>query len=471
MIRPSLLATSAIALTLLNTASAEASTCMSMGIDFTCTAPGSEPVASTDAGAQVTVTGSGSVISTSKSTPAIATSGGAATINNAGLIEQTDMANGAYAITGTGIGLTVNNTGVIASGDHAIEMLSGSGLSLMNAAGAEIRARREAVLSLIGVTGASVVNDGLISSTIGRALQLRGDGASVVNHGELLAGKEVLEGRGNFSLVNTGTIHLNDPTILDEDGVQFASGSVINSGLIEGTDDGIDVDQGLITNEKGGIVRSIALDSASDSNSGIDIDPVFDNGVDPVSPAGPLTIVNKGLIEGPSAIGVDDASVANLVIENSGTLRGFGEFAVRMAPGMGDSTLRLSGDSRIEGSVRFGSGNDLVEIAGLTSGDLIEGLFQGGEGSDTVSLFDTLLSDLTGFKVSGDQVDLSFLSGNDTLSGSFVSFESWIVGGTTYSTAGLSQALLPSAVPVPAGLPLLLTALLGIGALRRKRTR
>ena len=85
-------------------------------------------------------------------------------------------------------------------------------------------------------------------------------------------------------------------------------------------------------------------------------------------------------------------------------------------------------------------------------------------------LFDGFgLSALKTFAVSGDTVDLAFLTNGDLLSGSFANVDFWTIGDVTYSTAGLSDAVSPASVPLPAGLPLLLVGLGGMGLLRLRR--
>lgn len=469
--RKNLYGCTALALVLGPLSPAHASTCIQIGTIFNCVAPLNGPVASAANGASVSVGGVASVISTDSDVAAIALSGGNGTIINNGTIANTNASNGAFAITGAGNGLIITNNGDIASGDRAIEMLSGTGLVVINNSGATITSRRQGIRSLEGVTDAVVNNDGTISATDGRALQLRGNGATVVNTGTITGGEEVIEARGDFTLVNSGTVQINDPSIADEDGVQFASGVVTNSGLIEGTDDGIDFDEGAIFNLSDGVIRSLAPDTGD--NSGIDIDEVFDDGIITRQNLS-ATIVNAGLIEGPSAIGADEAATNSVVIENSGILLGRGGTAVRLAPNQGDSTLELSGLSEIFGDVRFGSGDDEVVISTLNSGALIEeGVFRGGLGNDSV-IFDALaydLGDFVTFDVFGDQVDLSFGTVNGIVSGTFISFENFFVGGAQFSAAALSAQINPPAVPLPAGLPLLIAGLAGFAAVRRVQSR
>lgn len=463
--RLSLLAGTSMALVLSTALSAQAATCGVLPGTIDCSAPNSDPVSSAEDGVRVLVRTPASVVSDDEDISAIALSGNDTTVRNRGLIEQAD--DGGFAIFGDGDGLRVVNSGQIKSGDRGIVMEDGSDLTVINRAGATIDARRQAVRAQEDAPGARVVNNGTITSTEGRALQLRSFGATVVNRGTLIGAEEVVEARGDFTLRNYGTIRLSDPSIADEDGVQFAGGRVRNWGLIEGSDDGIDVDEGRIVNHATGIIRSTAPDE--NSNSGIDVDEVYDDEVSPERAPGPLTIVNRGLIEGPSAIGTDAASTSQIRVVNSGTLLGRGGTAIRLAEGQGDSRLRLFGDSQIFGDVRFGGGNDILRIGDLTSGLLGDGLFDGGAGTNRL-VFSTLgLGDFLSFKITGDQVDLSFLANGDTISGSFLNFIDWRVGGQRYTAASLADALDLQPVPLPAALPMLLAALGGFGLLRRRQ--
>ncbi len=467
MKRTMFLSGTAMALALVAATQGAAATCIPSGLVLTCDTVPSDPVASATANQTVVITTTGSVVSDDRDTHAIALAGDASTITNDGTISQTDIRNNGYAITGTGNGLAIVNSGLIESGDRAIEMLGGSGMSLTNSLGATVSARRQTVRSLEGVEDAYVLNAGTIRSEDGRALQLRGNGATVINYGDIIGGEEVIEARGDFYLENYGNIYLNSPTSLEEDGVQFANGEVQNHGSITGSDDGIDIDEGKITNHSGAVILSTAPDAAD--NSGIDIDPVFEDGVSVVRPAGPVLITNAGRIEGPSAIGSDPASESEVTIVNTGQLVGRGAAAIRLASGQGDSELSLSGASEIIGDVLFGAGDDLVRIGAITSGLLAAGVFDGSAGFDTVMFDGFDLLDFGSFDVSGNEVMLSFLSAGDLLTGRFLNFETWSVGGTSYSTAALSALLSPAQVPLPAGLPLLLVGLGGLALVRRRK--
>ncbi|WP_036860731.1 hypothetical protein [Porticoccus hydrocarbonoclasticus] len=405
-------------------------------------------------------------------------------VDNQGLIESGDD----DAIRGTGANLTVDNSGTIRGGDRGIRLQDDAdNFTLINRESGEILARNQAVRLDNGdeLENANITNYGLIESTEGRAIQSRGPGGTVINHGTLRGGEEVVEAREDFTIENRGTIALRglewnattrswsiDGSIAtdDEDGVQFASGTLDNHGVILGTDDGIDIDEGRVHNHATGVI--VSTGSASDSmdgGSGIDVDTLFEPTQGDVRPAGPLTIINEGYIEGVRAIGTDEASTSEITIENSGTLRGRSGTAIQLAPEQGDSSLLVSGDSNIFGDVIFGAGDDLLTVEGLTSGLLINGIFDGGAGNNSVFLNDYLLSDLLSFEITDDLINLSLaILNNQVLSGQFINFATWTFSSDgPFSTEDLASRF-ATPVPTPAILPLFLLGLAGIWASRAR---
>jgi hypothetical protein len=142
--------------------------------------------------------------------------------------------------------------------------------------------------------------------------------------------------------------------------------------------------------------------------------------------------------------------------------------AVELGAGQASSSLSLFGASEVYGDVIFGGGDDTLTIGLITSGVLIAGEFDGGMGDNTV-IFDGFgLGDFKSFDVMGDLVALSFMSNGDLLEGTLRNFQTWMVGGVSYDTAGLAAAVAAPA-PVPAVLPLLAAAFGGLVALRRRR--
>lgn len=453
-------------------ASEAAQACTLNALVLTCDAVHSEQ-SSAISGLTVNVTAGASVTKANVNppAPALGLSGNNVTVNNAGqIINQRTNNNDANAgIQGTGGNLTVNNSGAITSGDRGIHITGGTGgFTLNNEVGATITSRRQAVRTLndLELPNSTVTNRGTITSTADRAIQLRGPNAKVYNYGSLTAGDEVIEARQDFYLYNdaTGTIVADLTVLLDSDGVQYASGLVENYGLISGTDDGIDVDEGTIMNGATGTIRA----RANGNGSGIDIDPLFDpSNVAGIRPSGDLRIVNAGLIEGPSAIGADGAAQNKITIENTGTLRGNTLNAIELAASQDDSSVMNSLNGKILGGVVFGGGDDVFGLAKLGAGAQVTGIVNGGAGEDLVELFYRLFN-IASFEVEGDEVAIAFdIKSGGQFAARFTNFENWSLNGTRYTTAELQEAV--SAIPLPAGLPLLGAALGGLALLRRRR--
>lgn len=446
--------------------SAFASTCRNEGGgSFVCDQADSAPIVLQDQ-ERAQVNSGASVVSDDDDVPPVTLNGDGASVyvTPNGVIENKD--DRGQAVLGRGDNNAIDNDGRIISGDRGIVMEGGSNLRVNN--DGVIQSRRQAIRAGTDSPGAYVVNRGLIQSDEGRALQLRSYGATVLNYGTLLGAEEVVEARGNFRLENYGTIRISDPTIEDEDGVQFAGGSVHNEGLIEGTDDGIDLDEGTIFNGARGVIRSLAPDE--NDNSGIDVDEVYKDGVNPKRAPGTVRITNEGLIEGPSAIGTDPASTSSLEITNSGRLVGRGGTSVRMAEGQGASSIVLRDTSTVVGDILFGNGNDRLSVVNLTSGTLVDGVINGRGGVDIADFTGYNLLDFSGFAAQGNAVSFNFVSAGQSYAATFLNFESWVIGTVTYDVAGLRAAIgNPAPVPLPAGLPLLLLGLGGLSVLRRRR--
>lgn len=405
-------------------------------------------------------------------------SGADQSVTNLGTIE----AGSDEAIRSRGPGFTVDNSGTIRAGDRAIRLQQNAeGFTLINREDGEIFSRRQAIradneLRLQGIT---IENHGLIDSAEGRAIQSRGPGTRVINFGTLIGGEEVVEGREDFYLENHGTIRIRDAEEAD-DGVQFSSGELHNWGLIEGTDDGVDIDQGLIHNRAGGVIRSRAFPGDRD-NGGIDADALLQiEGVPDAEQeqAGLLTIINEGLIEGPRAVTVqidrdipgepDVIRTGAIDIVNSGTLRGTGGIAVDFAPEMEESSLTLFGDSLIFGDVLLTDSDDTLTIGALTSGVLINSVFD-GRGGDNAVLFDGYaIEDLKLFDSRSAVVRVALMTQGGLARGRFLNFDSWTIGDVTYTTAELGRI---APIPLPGALPLMLGALGLVAAVRGARRR
>jgi hypothetical protein len=477
MIRTTFLtATSVIALGVAATA-ASACTLNVVGDTLTCT--GTHPGFTNNVnGLTIEVLNGATVESSAR---AMTLGGADQTVDNDGTIRST----GSDAIRSTGPNLTIENDGLIEATGRGIRLYSpASGATITNSASGTIKSGNRAIAAeneAFGGEGTqvqdvTVTNFGSIESTGARALQLRGTGTTVINHGSMTGAEEVIEGRLDFTLENhaTGTIVIKDD-VVDEDGVQFASGAVKNWGLIQGSDDGIDVDEGTIWNYAGGqIISAPAASDADRAGNAIDADDVLQ---DPAKAgmeqqAGLLRIVNAGLIKGPRAISADANRQGRIEVENSGTLDGVDTAAIDFALGMASSAVTIAGDSHVIGSVLMTNGTDTLTIGDLSSGVLIENItdgmlavFDGRNGVDHVDLSAYGLADIVSLGLSGNAAVLSLLTAGGLVHGTFLNFEFWKVGASTYTTAELAE-LRP--VPVPAGLPLLAVGLSALWLFRRR---
>ncbi len=461
-----LLSTTALAVLSLAALPAQAA-CVDDGTTVTCTGPANSAI-SNGTDDKTFVIAPGAAIGPLNGR-AMTLSGDDQTVDNDGLIES--LNNEAIRVSGTG--MTIDNAGTIrALQDRAIRLRNGAdNAKIINQVGGLIESKDQTIRAdnddggtILNIVNLRVENAGTIRSTTGRAIQGRGEGTTVINTGNLFGGEEVIEGRIDFTLENTGTIRVLDG-FEDADGVQFSSGRVDNYGLIQGSDDGIDIDEGTIVNHLGGIIRVVPANGTPGGN-GIDADEVLDDPLLGELPAGVVTIENAGLIEGPKAVGVADTRTAAIDVINAGTLRGTSGVAIEFNPGMDASSLTLFDHSMIFGSVLMTDSDDTVTIGALKSGQFTDAFFDGRGGDDTVVLDGYDLADVTRFVVSGTSAALTLATLAGNVTGEFRNFEFWTLGGTTYSTAELS-AVAP--VPLPASLLLLGAAVLGLGALRRTK--
>ncbi|WP_201157784.1 VPLPA-CTERM sorting domain-containing protein [Rhodobaculum claviforme] len=468
---------------------------------LTCDGVRTEQLVDDVDGTVVTVTPSGSVVVPSAN--ALDLRGNGQTLVNLGQVEGGGDSD---AVRASGSDLTVENSGTLTGTDRGIRLVGGTGgFTLRNHEDGQILARRQAVRldNDALLAGNLFENRGLIESTEGRAIQSRGPGNTVINHatGRMLGGEEVIEGRMDFHVTNYGLIALRglewDPdtftwtdngATVDEDGIQFASGSVHNHGVILATDDGVDIDEGTVHNHATGVIVSAGVDTERNA-AGIDIDEVLQD------PGGPrdgeiprkVTIMNDGYIEGPRAIAAAEGAVHPIDILNTGTLIGRGGTAIDLAPGQGDTTITLSDGSVIDGDILFGGGGTNTLVLGpFSEGAGMNGSIsaRGGTpediaaGTGTPYGFDVVFGDMVGlgdfrsFWRGGERFTLNLAAGGGTIGFTLFGVEDVRFGGTSYSADGFAAFLAGEGVnviPLPAAGWLLLGGLGTLAALRRRR--
>lgn len=481
MIRSLMLASTALVLVSFSPAHAQ---CVADAAGLACTGDATGPFSEARDGSLVTIDPGVTVTATNNTFLLL---GDGIAVDNLGTVASTSGGNNIRTFDVQGPNAIISNFGAITASDRAIEVTGGTGfLTVINEAGAEITSRRQTIRSLESFSSATIYNDGLISSQSGRAAQIRSAGSAVYNTGTMIAGEEVIEGREDFTLENDGEIKIrglswdattrtasDDGTATeDEDGVQFASGVAHNRGVILGTDDGFDVDEGLIHNHATGVIVSTAPDSVV-SSSGIDIDDLYEPSVGPSRPAGPMEIINEGYIEGGRAITAAEASASEVTIRNSGVIRGRSGVAIEMAENQGDTLIELTGGSQVFGDILFGSGgvNSLV-FRDLTNGSGIFSEVAAKNGGTYDVVFDGMtIDDIISFQFVADLFSLDVVAGSGMFTLNARGANSFSLGGQTYApdafAAYLGGGVAP--VPLPAAGWMLIAGLAGLVAAGRRR--
>lgn len=487
MVRSALLSSAALLAIAAFTTPANAACVEDPALSIACDGASGAQTLATDKTA-LTVQPGASVVSANRDAAAIAITGDEVTVTNNGLINQTDTRNTGHAIAVNADKATVtNNAGaVIRSGDRAIELISGSDLTVVN--DGEIFSRRQGVRAAEGMEGATIINNGLISATNGRAAQLRGAGATVINNGVMMGGEEVIEAREDFTLVNHGLIALNGLSWdaatqtsantgakMDEDGIQFASGALHNHGVILSTDDGVDLDEGLVHNHRGGVIVSVGPNDVRSSGA-VDVDSQFEpsTGSGDLRPAGPVTVINDGYMEGARGIVTDELSTAKMTILNTGTIYGRSGFAIDMSQDQGDTLVSLSGESLILGDILFGAGGvNTLALGAFNDGAGVSGAVSARAGGAFDVLFqdDFLRGDILAFSILDDLFELELKAGSDSFMLSLIAPASFTFGGLRYDADGFAAFLTDGSVapvPLPAAGWLLLAGIGGLIGMRRR---
>jgi fibronectin-binding autotransporter adhesin len=323
--------------------------------------------------------------------------GPSATFNNAGSISVTYgpavQTNGTTAITNTGTlqssgsnailtGFSVaslTNSGSVLGSTTSFGVDSLTGVNIENQAGGTISGgaggiRAEGYYpSLLAVTnddGGSITGDAGITTTGSASLDLNNSGYVVGT----IQGIDAT-GSGTVSIVNnasgvigTGSVAASTYTFGGTgDAIDLTSGSILNSGTIDGANAGIAALNDLTLTNSGTIYgltgSAVAVNgSANILNAG----GIYSNGASAVT-------INSGTITNASAGTLGSPSTAAVVINAGGVFNNYGLASNVSATGA--STINLMSGSTT-GNIQMGSGDDTLAIfngRGSSSSPIVDG--------------------------------------------------------------------------------------------------
>lgn len=253
-------------------------------------------------------------------------------------------------------------------------------------------------------TGGQFLNEGLVTSD-SRAVNIDGDGLTVVNEGDILGTGDQRNGTvyadgtaDNYTLINEASGRIDAGKGNDGSGVSLQTGdvlddvvsaNVLNAGVIQGRGDaevGNTIGNGLrifagsdldgTTSLAGTIINEglIAGSEESDVAAGISVE----SGVDILG-----AILNEGEIRG-LVNAIDARTGGSVNIVNDGVING------NVLLGNEGDTV-LSSDGTINGLVDAGGGDDLVQTGdedNVLIGGLGNDILDGGDGTDTARFDD-----------------------------------------------------------------------------------
>lgn len=326
----------------------------------------------------------------------------------------------------------------------------------------------------------SITNSGTISSTAKDGINADKD-LHLLNHGAIIGADEGVQADDRLLLDNYGTISGGD------EGIEGGDDSVIyNEGTITGVDDVINLTTGA-TIENYGIIANTAtagdepqdaidLDAGAITNFGtisstydaaIDFDANVADDATPTEAAGAAyddsTIYNAGAIVGKQGIITDHRANSAQHITNFGLISGTDGVALDLYGG--DDSAYLGTGSVIDGASFFGAGDDYVvfDLGAPVTTDL----FDGGDDVDTVVFYDYVFADITDYSWAGAVLELNFVTGFTTY---LTNWESYVFATDAGFDVYDVSAFLP-AVPLPAPVLMLGSALGAMGLVRRRRAR
>ena len=412
------------------------------------------------------------------------------TLHNSGTITAVDdgvNADDGADITNTG---TITVTGLGDDAGDGINVNDDS--TVTNETGATIEATSSEESDGIQVNGGStVINRGTVKAGKHGVNAGEEDDVEVVNEGLIEAGNEgvKIDTGNNGRVENIGTIisgdegiEAGDATVIDnsgtitavEDAVQVGRGATItNAGTIESTapsggGDGLDIDDGSVTNS--GVISAV-------DGAGIDVDGPVKDSSDPNPPAavGDLTVVNAGTIRGLIGIQVETETFTEdgetffpndsaQIIDTSGTIEGTDGIAMLL--GAGNDIVTLREGAQVIGETLFGDDDDLLAFEAMQTVDGYDSLFDGGDGTDRVVFAFGLSFLRTSTQTAPNTVSLGFFGTNVDFDVTLANFETFHIGGEEFTFEEVVAAV--PAIPLPAGFWLLGGGLAGLVWLRRR---
>ena len=178
-------------------------------------------------------------------------------------------------------------------------------------------------------------------------------------------------------------------------------------------------------------------------------------------------IQNWGTISGTTGILVEKdvsegANTASQVVVNHALIEGTAGLAMDL--GAGDDSYTHDLGAALIGGADFGAGSDEFWLMGTPTGLLggaMLALFDGGVFQDLA------FGDLTALSFESDIFSLTFGTGVDEFFLRITAWENIFFADRTFTAAELAGEATP-AVPLPAGVVLMLGALGGLGLMRRK---
>jgi len=402
-----------------------------------------------------------------------------ATVTNGANLRGIDLRDGA-AVTVNGAVSTTNNDGIRVRNGGTV-LIQGS-VTATGADGDGVQGDTGLDLDLFGTisAGKDGVNAGnnanIFLGTGARitagdeGLQL-GDNAIVdTAAGSVIdAADEGIEGGNDFQMTYRGTL-----TAFDDALNVGERANIVNLGRIaniqtqanidagDEAQDAIDLDSGLVTN-------------GSATNGTAEVTSTFGDAIDFDVSSTPLTSVidNYGLIRGGNrAVETDVLNVSGQWVINRATGRIIGGSGMALNLGAGEDRYDHYAGGTLTGGIDFGSGDDLLQILGLATGQLggAGALIDGGAGNDSVR-FDSFAFHQIAGTVLDNTFDLRLGSGPDAFRLTLAGFESFFFNDSLSprSLADVARRLSETdVVPLPASALLLIAGLGGLAAMRRR---